>query len=87
MSAKKIIWLCVGGVLAIAVFITALLFSLESAFHSSDLYQMSLKRVSNEKLVIDAIGQPMKPKWFVSGHLETKYSAGRKTGNGDFTMI
>src|SRR3954470_7160521 len=80
MTTKKIIWLCLGGVAALAIFVGALIFSVERMFHESAIYQMSLDRVTAEKQVIDSIGQPMKAKWFISGSLE----ASIETGYGDF---
>ena len=84
MKTKTAIWLSVGAVVVGGVTLGLGIFGiLEYSFHNSDLYKMSLERVLKEKQVVDAIGEPIQPKYFVLGSLNTQTAAGGSTGHGD----
>ncbi len=84
MKTKTAVWLGIGVVVVGGVALGLTIFGiLEYSFHNSDLYKMSLERVQKEKQVVDVIGEPMRPKYFVLGNIEVQTSGGRSTGHGD----
>jgi len=56
-----------GIVATFGLFVGGLLVTVEHMFHSSDIYQTSLKEAENSPCVAAAIGSPLTPGWGTSG--------------------
>jgi len=64
--------LYIGGI----SFVVALIFFIGAIMKSSDAYQISLDQVTHHPQVIEAIGEPMEPGFFVSGQVNIQGSSG-----------
>jgi hypothetical protein len=62
VALAALILLCVGG----AFFVTS------STLKSSEVVQFALSRARANPAVVDALGTPIEPGWFVSGSISTQ---------------
>ena len=78
---KKSPWLWVGigcGVLIVGIvaFIAFLVFVVGTAMRANTPYKDGLARAQADPRVIEALGAPVEPGWFVSGNISTSGPSG-----------
>ena len=82
MSEKKIspvVWIvggCTVGIIVIGGFIAGILFIVFTAMRSNEPYKDGLAAAQKDKRVIEALGAPVEPGWFVSGQIKTTGRSG-----------
>lgn len=73
---------CLGVVCLCAAFITLIVGIVFGAIRSTDVYQEALQRARNDPAVVEALGEPIEPGWWVTGSIETTGNL----GDADFTI-
>ena len=72
-------WIALGcGVIVIGLigFIAFIVFVVGAAMRSSDPYKEATRRAQSDPRVIEALGSPIKPGYFVSGSINTANDSG-----------
>ena len=65
-----------AGATTFGLFLLSLMFAVEAMMHSSEAFQMALDIAQRSPCVVNAIGTPLKPGWFVSGSTNSQGSTG-----------
>lgn len=79
-QSKPLLWIALGcavllvGALAFTGAIVAIVFG---ALRSSSPYREAVARARADQRVVAALGTPIEPGWFVSGHVNTEGRSGR----------
>ena len=60
-----------AGATTFGVFLVSLFFGVTSMMRSSDAYRMTLEAGGASPCVINSIGTPLKPGWWITGGIET----------------
>jgi hypothetical protein len=63
-------------------FLASIVLAVFGFVRSSDVYQHALEEASTHPAVIEALGEPVKPGWYVSGSIHVQGS----TGNADIAI-
>ncbi len=71
-----LVLVCIGLVVGTAVAIIAFTFN---SIKSSDVYQQALTEVTTNPEVLNALGEPVEPGWFISGSISVSGSSGDAT--------
>ena len=59
-----------------AAFVGGLVWAVRTAMTSSEAYQLAVERAVRHPAVIETLGEPVEPGWFVSGSVEVTGPAG-----------
>lgn len=81
MASKTSPWVWVGlgcGVLVVGAvsFVAFIVFVVFAAMRSADPYKDGLQRAQHDPRVIEALGSPVEPGWFMSGSIKTENREG-----------
>jgi hypothetical protein len=67
---------CLGLIVLVALFATAVIFGVTSMMKSSDVYMHSMDVVQKNRQVIEKIGNHIKPDGVISGNISTSNNSG-----------
>jgi hypothetical protein len=79
------VWVGIGCGVAIAgfiAFVAFIIFVVFAAMRSADPYRDAVARAQTDPRVIEALGSPVKPGWFMSGSIKTQ----NDTGSADISV-
>jgi len=69
-------WVATAIVATFGLWIGSLMFAVESMFHSSEIYTMTLKEAQNSPCVAAELGVPLNPGWMTTGGTEESSTEG-----------
>jgi hypothetical protein len=67
---------CVLPILLVGGCTAALVFGVFSAIRASDVYEQTVERAVNDPRVIEQLGAPVKPGWWVTGNINVNNDRG-----------
>src|SRR3712207_3736712 len=67
---------CLGLIVAVAAFVSGVVFVAMSAIKSSEVYQGALKVAQAHPAVIERLGQPVEDGWFIQGNIKLDAAGG-----------
>jgi Cytochrome oxidase complex assembly protein 1 len=67
---------CLTSIVAFVAGIAAIVVLVFGFMKSSDVYQQALRAASSHQEVIEALGEPVAPGWYVSGSINVSGSSG-----------
>lgn len=67
---------CLILFLLIGIFGSIVMTIITTSFHNSDVYKQAVAKAVENSQVLDAIGEPIHPGWFVSGQLNVSGGTG-----------
>ena len=73
---------CLGLILLVVAFVGGIFLLVETSIKSSHAYTEAMTRAQQSPQVLEKIGQPLQPGWFISGSINTSGSS----GNADFSI-
>jgi hypothetical protein len=81
MASKTTPWVWIGvgcgvALMGIAGFIAFMVFAIFTSMRSSAPYRDAVQRAQNDPRVIEALGRPIEPGWFISGSINTSGQSG-----------
>ena len=79
------VWVGIGCGVAIAggiAFVAFIIFVVFAAMRSATPYQDAVARAKSDPRVIEALGSPVEPGWFMSGNIKTT----NDTGSADISL-
>lgn len=62
---------------ALAVFTAGIVLVVFGFMRSSDVYQHALERASSNEAVVEALGEPIGPGWYLTGSIDVQGASGR----------
>ena len=65
-----------GGLALIAAFIGGIFYLIFSSFTSSPVYIQAVNATKNDSRVVQALGEPIQPGWFITGSIEEQGISG-----------
>jgi hypothetical protein len=68
---------CLSVIAAFVVFLAGIVFVVFGFLRSSDVYQYALERASSNAAVIEALGEPVAPGWYLMGSIEVQGASGQ----------
>jgi hypothetical protein len=68
---------CLSIIILLALFIAGVAGIVFTALKSSDVYREAVARAEAHPAVRDALGEPIRTGWYVSGNLETNNASGQ----------
>ena len=73
---------CLTLIFVIGTFGAVVLTLITTSFRHSDVYKEATARATNNALVRDLLGEPIKPAWWMTGQMNTNGS----TGHADLSI-
>ncbi len=67
---------CLGAVAVFAAFTVSIVFLVFGVMKSSDVYKDAVAQASPHALVVEALGEPVEPGWYLSGTINVNGSSG-----------
>jgi Cytochrome oxidase complex assembly protein 1 len=68
---------CLTGVVGLVAFAAGIVLLVFGFMKSSDVYQNAVSECRASDVVIEAIGEPVEPGWYVTGNINVNGSSGR----------
>lgn len=68
---------CVVSVLAVVAFVAAIIVAVFGFMTRSDVYQHALETARSSPAVVEALGEPIEPGWYLTGNINVSGSSGK----------
>jgi hypothetical protein len=68
---------CFSVIAAFVVFLVGIFLVVFGFLRSSDVYQYALERASSNEAVVEALGEPVAPGWYLTGSIEVQGASGQ----------
>lgn len=67
---------CLSMIAAFVVFLAGIFLVVFGLLRSSDVYQHALERASTNEAVVEALGEPIEPGWYLTGSINVQGPSG-----------
>jgi hypothetical protein len=68
---------CFSVIAAFVAFLAGIFLVVFGFLRSSDVYQYALARASSNDAVVEALGEPVEPGWYLTGSIEVQGASGQ----------
>jgi hypothetical protein len=68
---------CFSVIAAFVAFVAGIVFVAFGVVRSSDVYQYALQRASSNEAVVEALGEPVEPGWYLTGSIQVEGASGQ----------
>jgi len=68
---------CLSIIAAFVAFLAGIFLVVFGFLRSSDVYQYALERATSNEAVVEALGEPVEPGWYLTGSIEVQGASGQ----------